>query len=177
MTKSVPDPGHSTIFQRPPTRHSSTLSLSSLCCFSNYLWLASAYIMNTSAFFNSETKTHCSALSSRNYSHPPPPHLPTPISTGMMASITVCMIHEYAKFSVATADNHSDGIIINSDHSCDPLHVQWIYTWCFTTFIITFTPAGFCPNVRTCQPPCFVPMSEHASHLVTLSIARPQSAQ
>lgn len=159
MTKSMPDLKHSAIFQRPPTRHSRTLSLSSLCCFSNYLWLASGYIMNTSAFFNSETKTHCSALSSRNYSHPT-----TPFSTGMMASITVCMIHEYAKFSVATADNHSDGIIINSDHSCDPLHVQWIYTLCFTAFIITFTPAGFCPNVTTC-------------HLAALSIARPQSAQ
>lgn len=60
----------------------------------------------------------------------------------MMASIRVCTIHEYVRLAVATSDNHSDSIIINSDHSCDPLHVQWNYTLCFTTFIITFTLAS-----------------------------------
>jgi hypothetical protein len=37
MTKSVPDPERSPIFQRPPTRRSPTMSLSILCCVSNYL--------------------------------------------------------------------------------------------------------------------------------------------
>lgn len=63
-------------------------------------------------------------------------------SLRMMASIRVCTVHEYVKLAVATSGNHSDGIIINSDHSYRPLHVQWIYTLCFATLIIVFTLVG-----------------------------------
>lgn len=66
----------------------------------------------------------------------------------MMASIRIRTIHEYVTLAVATSDNHSDGIIINSDHSCDPLHVQWIYTLCFTAFIITFTVLSQCHIIQ-----------------------------
>jgi hypothetical protein len=117
MTKPVPDSKRSSIFQLPPTRQrlSPQLSVSfplllQLPVTGFSLYYESFY------FFVTETENHCSALKPRND--------PLTLSKGLAVAITVCTVHEYAKLAGCCADYHSDGVIINSDHTFDPLHAQ-----------------------------------------------------
>lgn len=67
-------------------------------------------------FFATETENHCPALKSRND--------PLPLLKVWWFPLEFVQFMNMPSSPVATADYHSDGVIINSDHSCDPLHVQ-----------------------------------------------------